>query len=86
MEEMAKHGEVGRATRKADMDRKMARAYVEAGKLPSEMVTSRTWRTREDPFEEHWEEVRVRLEEVPELEAKTLFAMLVEKYPGKGRK
>ena len=82
MEEMTKHGEVGRAARKADMDRKTARAYVDVGKLPSEMVTSRTWRTREDPFEEHWVEVQARLEEAPELEAKTLFAMLMEKYPG----
>lgn len=64
------------------MDRKTARAYVEAGKLPSEMVVARTWRTREDPFEKHWVEVQERLEKAPELEAKTLFAMLVEKYPG----
>lgn len=82
MEEMTKHGEIGRAARKADMDRKTARAYVEAGKLPSEMVVERTWRTREDPFEQHWVEVQERLEKTPELEAKTLFAMLVEKYPG----
>ena len=83
MEEMAKHGEVGRAARKADMDRKTARGYVKSGKLPSEVVTARTWKTREDPFEEHWMEVQARLEEAPELEAKTLFAMLVEKYPGR---
>ena len=82
MEEMTKHGEIGRAAVKADMDRKTARGYVEAGKLPSERVVSHTWRTREDPFEKHWSEVQERLEKTPELEAKTLFAMLTEKYPG----
>jgi hypothetical protein len=82
MEEMSQHGEVGRAAMKADMERGTARKYIEAGKMPSEMVTPRTWRTREDPFEEHWAEVEERLAKTPDLEAKTLFAMLVEKYPG----
>lgn len=81
MEEMTKHGEMGRAARKADMDRATARKYIESGKLPSETVGPRTWRTRENPFEEHWSEVQARLEETPELEAKTLFALLVDKYP-----
>ena len=31
MEEMSKHGEIGRAARKADMDRKTARKYVKKG-------------------------------------------------------
>ena len=83
MEEMSKHGELGRAARKADMDRKTAHRYVQAGKLPSEMAEQRAWRTREDPFAEHWSEVEQRLVEAPELEAKTLMAMLIEKYPGK---
>ena len=37
MEEMSKHGEVGLAAMKAGMDRKTARKYLRAGKLPSEM-------------------------------------------------
>jgi hypothetical protein len=81
MEEMTKHGEIGRAAMKAGMDRKTARKYVQVGKLPSEMAAPRDWRTREDPFAEHWGEVEALLEKAPELEAKTLFAMLVEKYP-----
>jgi hypothetical protein len=80
---MSKHGEIGCAARKTDMDRKTARKYIEAGKLPSEMVNSRGWRTREDAFSEHWPEIEKRLREAPELEAKTLFAMLVETYPGR---
>jgi hypothetical protein len=83
MEEMSKHGEIGRAARKADMDRKTARKYVAAGKLPSELKQPRDWRTRTDPFEAHWPEVEAKLRETPELEAKTLFALLQEKHPGR---
>lgn len=81
MEEMSKHGHIGLASMRAGMDRKTGRKYVAAGQLPSEMVKERTWRTREDPFAEHWPEVEARLAETPELEAKTLFELLVEKYP-----
>src|SRR5574340_263684 len=83
MEEMTKHGEVGRAAMRADMDRKTARKYIQARKLPSEMVAPRGWLTREDPFAEHWAEVLALLEGAPALEAKTIFDALVEKYPGR---
>jgi hypothetical protein len=63
------------------MDRKTARKYVAAGKLPSEMTVSRDWRTREDPFAEHWPEVEALVRETPALEAKTLFEVLSGKYP-----
>ena len=40
------------------MDRKTARKYRDQAKLPSELATwPRTWRTREDPFADVWEEV-----------------------------
>ena len=81
MEEMTKHGEVGRAAMRADMDRKSARKYIQAEKLPSEMVAPRDWLTREDPFEDDWEEVVSMLEDAPELDAKTVFEALAEKYP-----
>lgn len=81
MKEMTKHGQIGRAALKADMDRKTARKYVAAGKLPSELTAPRTWRTREDPFAEHWSEIEQRLVDAPELEAKTLFEWLTEKHP-----
>lgn len=83
MEELSKHGRIGVAAMKAGMDRKTARKYVEAGKLPSELVTERDWRTREDPFVEHWPEVEAMLAETPALEAKTLFEVLVARYPGR---
>lgn len=81
MEEMTKHGKLGRAAMKAGMDRKTARKYVGAGRLPSELKAPRDWRTRPDPFDEHWPEVQARLEATPELEAKTLFEVLCEEHP-----
>lgn len=72
------------AAMRADMDEKTARKYREAGKLPSEIgVWPRTWRTREDPFAEVWDEVCEQLETSPGLQAKTLFAWLQRKYPGR---
>jgi hypothetical protein len=83
MEEMSKHGRIGVAAMKAGMDRKTARKYVQGEKLPSEMKTARTWRTREDPFEEHWPEVERLLQGAPELQAKTVLDYLLERYPGR---
>jgi len=83
MEEMSKHGQVGVAAMKAGMDRKTARKYVKAGKLPSEMKTARTWRTHEDAFEEHWPELERLLQDAPGLQAKTLLDELMERYPGR---
>jgi hypothetical protein len=83
MEEMSKHGQIGQAAMKADMDRKTARKYVAAGQLPSERKQPRDWRTRPDPFAEHWPEVEAKLRATPELEAKTLLGVLQEQYPGR---
>lgn len=83
MEEMTKHGRVGLAAMRAGMDRKTARKYVQSGQLPSESVTPRSWRTHEDAFLEHWPELETMLAESPALEAKTLFDLLLEKYPGR---
>lgn len=83
MEEMSKHGGVGLAALKAGMDRKTARKYIAAGTLPSEMRTPRDWRTREDPFAEHHDEIHAILREIPALEAKTVFELLVAHHPGR---
>lgn len=82
MEEMSKHGRIGVAAMKAGMDRKTARKYVKAGKLPSELQKARTWRTRADPFEEHWPDLERQLVAAPELQAKTLLEDLMMRYPG----
>lgn len=71
------------AAAKAGMDRKTARKYCRAGRLPSEMKTGHDWRTREDPFEEVWEEVRQLLKVSPGLEAKTIFEYLQREYAGR---
>ncbi len=42
----------------------------------------RTWRTRKDPFEKTWDEIRLRLELMPEIGGKELIQWLMGKYPG----
>lgn len=71
------------AADKSNMDEKTARKYRELGRLPSEVAATHAWRTRPDPFEEVWEEVRQELEASPGLQAKTLFEWLKGKYPGR---
>jgi hypothetical protein len=83
MEEMSKDGHIGQAAMKADMDRKTARRYVAAGKLPSEMKQPRWWRTRPDPFAEDWPAVAAMLAEMPGLEAQTVLDLLEAKQPGR---
>jgi hypothetical protein len=83
MEELNKHGKLGLAAARAGLDPKTAAKYRDLGKLPSELKQPRTWRTREDPFEEDWPETARRLADAPELEAKTLFELLVASKPGK---
>jgi hypothetical protein len=66
------------------MDEKTARKYRDLGKLPSELEDwPRTWRTRNDPFADVWDEVQEKLELSPGLQANTLFAWLQQRYPGR---
>jgi hypothetical protein len=83
MELLGKGKSLSAAAAKADMDEKTARKYRDLGKLPSEMKVDHTWRTREDSFNEVWEEVKEKLEINPGLEAKTLFEDLQRRYPGR---
>jgi hypothetical protein len=68
---------------KAGMDEKTARKYRKLGKLPSELTRHRTWRTRKDPFEDTWDEIKTMLEINPGLEAKTIFVDHQRRYPGR---
>jgi transposase len=81
MDEMRKHGQVGKAGLRAGLSPNTARRYISSGRLPSEMQQQRDWRTREDPFEEDWEELRLRLVDAPELEARALFEDLMSRKP-----
>lgn len=77
MEEMSKHGQIGKASMKAGFDRGTGRRYKKLSKYPSQLSKEpRTWRTREDPFEEDWPEIEKKLKAAPELEAKALFEWL----------
>jgi hypothetical protein len=70
------------AAAKSGMDEKTARKYRDLDKLPSQVWVPHTWRTRQDPFCEVWQEVAVLLEANPGLQAKTLFEDLQRRYPG----
>jgi hypothetical protein len=83
MEEMSKDGQIGRAAMKAGMDRKTARRYAAAAKLPSEMKQPRWWRTRPDPLAQDWPAVAAMLAETPELDARTVLELLMEQAPGR---
>ena len=72
-----------RAALKVGMDAKTARKYRHADRLPSESLTPRTWRTREDPFQDVWPQLRDLLELNPGLQAKTLFEDLQRRFPGR---
>lgn len=72
----------GIAAMKAGMDEKTARKYRRQGKLASELKQEHTWRTRKDPFEDVWGNIKSMLEINPGLEAKTLFEDLQRKNPG----
>ncbi len=62
--------------------RKTVAKYEGLKRLPSELKQRRQYRTRQDPFAEHWPEVQALLEGAPELEAKALFEWLCEQHPG----
>ena len=72
----------GIAAMKAGMDEKTARKYRGTGKLPSELKQGHTWRTREDPFEDVWDDIKSMLDCNPGLEAKTIFEYLQRRCPG----
>lgn len=75
-------GNIAIVAAKAGMSENTARKYLRSGELPSQCKKERTWRTREDPFERVWGEIREKLEENPGLEAKTLFEWLQRECPG----
>jgi hypothetical protein len=73
----------GIAAIKTGMDEKTARKYRTLGKLPSELDKPPTWRTRQDPFEDSWDEIKSMLEINAGLEAKTIFEDLQRRCSGR---
>lgn len=66
-----------------NMDIKTARKYMDLNKLPSQIKTEHTWRTRIDPFEDSWSGIKDLLGNNDGLEAKTIFQSLQRTTPGK---
>lgn len=71
------------AAAKAGMSEKTARKYRRQGKLPSQMLKERTWRTRKDEFEEVWGEVEEILKTDGRIQSNTIFEHLCRKYEGR---
>lgn len=82
MEDLSRHGKIGKAAMRAGMDPKTAAKYRKLGRMPSEVKQERHWRTREDPFSADWGDICLRLKDAPELEALALFEHLREQRPG----
>ena len=72
----------GIAAMKAGMDEKTALKYRNLAKLPSEIKQAHNWRTRQNPFEDNWDEIKAMLKINPGLESKTIFEDLQRRYPG----
>lgn len=70
------------AAAKAGMDEKTARKYRDSGQLPSQSRVEHTWKTRPDPFESVWTEIKELIKPTPGLEAKTVFEEMQRRYPG----
>lgn len=71
------------AAAKSGLSEPTARKYIRAGRLPSQLKSPRTYRTRPDPFQEVWPEVEAFLQVDPSIEAVTLFDYLCRKYEGR---
>ncbi len=50
---------------------------------PASWKQQHRWRTRKDPFEDAWPGVETMLENIPGLEAKTIFEYLQRRQPGR---
>ena len=48
---------------------------------PRKLITPRTWRTRKDPFERVWDNMRLQLELSPHLTSKSLLDGLMQQHP-----
>lgn len=73
---------MSKSAMRADVDRKTARKYLQAGKTPEELQRKHDWRSRPDPLETIWPEAERQLLLEPSLEAKALFEHLLETQPG----
>lgn len=73
------------AAARCGMSVRTFRKYERGGKLPSQLSSPRTWRTRPNPFVQDWPWVVEELERDAGLQAKTLLGVLSERVPGRYR-
>ena len=81
MKEKSKGKTLRNAAMKSNMSEKTARKYLKRNEQMQDCAKApRNYRTRQDPFSEHWTEITDMLTRSPTLEAKTILAYLMEKY------
>jgi transposase len=80
MKALKKGKSLAGAAARAEMDRKTARKYRNAGLLPSQMKKEHTWRTREDRLASFTTEIEEILRSNFAVEGKTIFEYLNRKY------
>lgn len=56
--------------------------FYKRSKKPRKKLAPRTWRTRKDPFENSWKEIKLKLSLNPSLAATALLKELEEQYQG----
>jgi transposase len=72
---------VARIARRLKMSEKTIRKYRDADQLPSQIErVERSYRTREDPLTEFWDEIRALLEHDPRLKPYAILDWLKQKY------
>ncbi len=72
-----------RAAAAAGMSEPTARKCARSGRMPSAVRAPHTWRTRPDPYEQVWPQIETWLKQDPSLQAKTIWAALNERDPGR---
>lgn len=70
------------AALRAGINEKTASRYINSRKLPSELKSEHTWKTRPCPFKDDWPEIRDLLKNNEGLQAKTIFEYLQKCNPG----
>jgi transcriptional regulator with XRE-family HTH domain len=83
VEERAKGKTQEQAAARTGMSVRTVRTYERAHKLPSQLKQPRQYQTRPNPFAADWPWVQAELTRDPALQAKTLFALLCDKHPGR---
>ena len=72
------------AASKCGISAKTARKYLKVGKLPGELKKAHNWKTKNNPFDDVWDEAREFFENNAGLEAKYFFHQYLQKKdPGK---